>query len=262
MPLILETCTAQHIGDRSEQQDRVGIFAHPKRAGALLVALADGMGGHAGGALAAEQVVHSAKLSFETAGLGEDPQDLLKSAIFDAHDSVRLTRYTSEQDPHSTAAFLLLQGGRADWAHCGDSRIYHFRNGELVSRSQDHSYVMDLVQKGVLSEAQADQHPHKNVLTSCLGDKELPRIGFGQASPLVAGDAFLLCSDGLWAYFPDRELGRTLEAFPPRQAAQALTDTARSRARGRGDNCSLAIVRLVNDPGKTASLAGSPRRRP
>jgi serine/threonine protein phosphatase PrpC len=221
------------------------------------------MGGHAGGALAAEQVLHSAKLSFDTGGLGAEPaQELLASAMLDAHDAVRLTRYTSEQDPHSTAAFLLLQGGRADWAHCGDSRIYHFRDGELVSRSQDHSYVMELVRKGVLSEAQAELHPHKNVLTSCLGDRESPRVEFGQASPLVAGDAFLLCSDGLWAYFPDRELGRTLKDFPPRQAAQALIDTARSRARGRGDNCSLAIVRLVNDPGKAASPVGSPRHRP
>lgn len=250
MALILETCSAQHIGDRLEQQDRVGIFTHPKRPGALLVALADGMGGHAGGALAAEQVVHSAKLAFETSGSGDVPREILQSAILDAHDSVRLTRYTSEADPHSTAALLLLAGGRADWAHSGDSRVYHFRDGELVARSRDHSYVMELVTRGVLSEAQAEQHPHKNVLTACLGDKELPRIEFGEAAPLVAGDAFLLCSDGLWAYFPDRELGRMITAFPPRQAAQALIDSARSRARGRGDNCSLAIVRLVADSGR------------
>ncbi len=250
MPLIVDACTAQHIGDRSEQQDRVGIFAHPRRPGALLAALADGMGGHTGGALAAEQVIHSAKSAFESSGSAEDPRDVLGSAILDAHEAVRLTRYTSEADPHSTAALLILAGGRADWAHCGDSRIYHFRHGELVVRSRDHSYVMDLIGQGVLTEAQAGQHPYRNVLTSCLGDREPPRIEFGNTAPLVAGDVFLLCSDGLWAYFTDAELGRTLMELPPRQAAQTLIDTARIRARGHGDNCSLAIVRLAADPGR------------
>lgn len=245
MPLIIETCAAQHIGDRLEQQDRVAIFAHPKNKGALVAALADGMGGHTGGALAAEQVLHSAKQNFDAAVLGAGPaRELLQSSIRDAHDAIRLTRYTSEQDPHSTACLLLLQPGRVDWAHCGDSRIYHFRSGRLVARSRDHSYVMDLVRQGALTEAQAERHPYRNVLTSCLGDKEDPQIEFGEAAPLVSGDAFLLCSDGLWAHFPDDELGEVTKHFPPRQAAEALMNAARSRAGGRGDNCSVAIVRL------------------
>lgn len=245
MPLIIEACTAQHIGDRQEQQDRVAIFSHPRTKGALLAALADGMGGHTGGALAAEQVLHAANNSFSAIGLApEHVRDMLQSGIADAHDGIRLTRYTSEQDPHSTACLLILQAGRADWAHCGDSRIYHFRDGRLVSRSVDHSYVMDLVQRGFLTEAQAEQHPNKNILVSCLGDKEVPRVQYGTAEPLVAGDCFLLCSDGLWAYFPDAELGTVLKEMAPRQAAEWLIDAARKRAQGRGDNCSLAIVRL------------------
>lgn len=249
MPLIVETCAAQHIGDRSEQQDRVAIFAHARKKGALLAVLADGMGGHTGGALAAEQVLHSAKQNFDASGLGaESACELLRAAILDAHDAIRLTRYTSEQDPHSTACLLLLQPGRADWAHCGDSRIYHFRDGRLMARSNDHSYVMDLVRQGALTEAQAERHPHRNVLTACLGDRERPAIDAGDAAPLVAGDAFMLCSDGLWAYFRDAEIGRVLKDFPPRRAAEALIDAARSRARGRGDNCSVAIVRLVDAP--------------
>jgi serine/threonine protein phosphatase PrpC len=245
MPLTIEACTAQHIGDRTEQQDRVAIFPHPKTKGALLAALADGMGGHTGGALAAEQVLHAANNSFTA--IGPTPahvREMLESGINDAHDGIRLTRYTSEQDPHSTACLLILQPGRADWAHSGDSRIYHFRDGQLVSRSSDHSYVMDLVRRGFLSEAQAEQHPNKNILLSCLGDKDAPRIDYGKTDQLVAGDCFLLCSDGLWAYFSDAELGRALKESAPRQAATWLIDRARERARGRGDNCSLAIVRI------------------
>lgn len=245
MPLTIEACTAQHIGDRTEQQDRVAIYSHPKTKGALLAALADGMGGHSGGALAAEQVLHAAYNSFSAIGLSPDHvRDMLQTGIGDAHDGIRLTRYTSEQDPHSTACLLIVQPGRADWAHCGDSRIYHFRNGSLVGRTADHSYVMDLVRKGFLTESQAEQHPNKNILVSCLGDKEAPRIEYGKAIDLVAGDCFLLCSDGLWAYFSDAELGRALKEWAPRQAAEWFIDAARKRAEGRGDNISLAIVRL------------------
>jgi serine/threonine protein phosphatase PrpC len=245
MPLTIEACTAQHIGDRTEQQDRVAIFGHPKTKGAMLAALADGMGGHTGGALAAEQVLHTAYNSFSAIGLGpEHVRDMLQSGITDAHDGIRLTRYTSEQDPHSTACVLIVQPGQVDWAHCGDSRIYHFRDGRLVGRTVDHSYVMTLVQRGFLTEAQAEEHPNKNVLVSCLGDKEAPRIDYGHAAPLVAGDCFLLCSDGLWAYFSDAELGKILKEMAPRQAAEFMIDAARKRAEGHGDNISLAIVRF------------------
>jgi len=245
MALVIETCTAQHIGDRTEQQDRVGVFGHLRAKGTLLAVLADGMGGHTGGALAAEQVLHSAKQNFDAAmPSAGNIHDVLLAAIADAHDAIKLTRYTSEQDPHSTACLLVLQPGRADWAYCGDSRIYHFRDGQRLARTTDHSYVMDLVKKGFITEAQAEQHPNKNILLSCLGDVEPPTVDVGEAASLVAGDAFLVCSDGLWAYFSDDELGRVLQQYPPRQAAEMLIDKARERGHGRGDNCSLAIVRI------------------
>ncbi len=245
MPFIIETCTAQHIGDRDEQQDRVGLFAHPVHKGALLAVVADGMGGHTGGAQAAEQVIHSAKTNFQSSTLAAgEIRAILAAGINDAHAGIRLAHLTSEQDPHSTACLLMVHRGRADWAHCGDSRIYHFRAGELVSRSHDHSHVMNLVKMGYLTEAQAEEHPQKNLLISCLGDTDAPRIEFGSAAPMFDGDCFLLCTDGLWGCFTDQELGRVLGEFPVRQAAEILVNTARERAKGRGDNVSLAIVRL------------------
>lgn len=263
MPLSIETVSAQHIGDRGEQQDRVAIFPHPTHKGALLAVLADGMGGHTGGALAAEQVLFKAKQGFEMgAPTGDNVRDLLAAGINDAHDGIKLTRFTSEQDPHSTACLLILQPGRADWAHCGDSRIYHYRDGQRIARSFDHSYVMDLVQKGFLTEEQAEQHPNKNILISCLGDNDPPRIDFGAAATLAAGDAFLLCSDGMWAYFSDEEIGRVLKEFPPRQAAEIFINTARDRAKGRGDNCSLAILRLKEEEKPAEPEAPPWKRRP
>jgi PPM family protein phosphatase len=256
MPLVIDACTAQHIGDRQEQQDRVAIYPHAKAKGALLAVLADGMGGHTGGALAAAQVLQQARQNFDSGTLSaEGVRDTLAGGIRDAHDGIRLTRYTSEQDPHSTACLLVLQPGRADWAHCGDSRIYHFRDGACLARTRDHSYVMDLVRQGLITEAQAEEHPNKNILLSCLGDVDAPRIEFGAAAPLAAGDRFLLCSDGLWAYFGDAELGRILRDFPPRRAAEMLVAGARQRAAGQGDNCSLAIVAVNEQP-----AADSPAR--
>ncbi|MCX8018524.1 MAG: serine/threonine-protein phosphatase, partial [Rhodocyclaceae bacterium] len=82
------------------------------------------------------------------------------------------------------------------------------------------------------------------LLISCLGDKDEPKIDFGEAVPLVDGDCFLVCTDGLWAYFSDEELGRVLKEFAVRAAAEILINSARERAKGRGDNLSLAIVRL------------------
>lgn len=249
MPLCLETCTAQHLGDRQDQQDRVALLSHSRRPGTLLAVLADGMGGRSGGAMAAEQVLLTAKSAFEAYGPAQPVREMLAEGIEDAHDAISLTRYTSEQDPHSTACLLLLHGNRADWAHCGDSRIYHYRNGVLVSRSSDHSLVAGLVNKGLISEAEAEYHPDRNVLSSCLGAPERPQISFGGTVPLVAGDCFLLCSDGLWAYCSDAELGSVLTQHPPRAAAEILIEAVRRRARGHGDNVSAVIVRLVERKG-------------
>lgn len=245
MPLTLESCAAQHIGDREEQQDRVGIFPHPSNRSAVLVVLADGMGGLSGGALAAEQVIHVARTSFEGMASATEVPKLLESAINDSHHTIKLTAYSSEKEPHSTICMLVLHSGRVDWAHCGDSRIYHFRKGELVTRSVDHSVVMRrMVLPGYITEEQAEVHPNKNFLSSCLGDEAMPEIDFGGADQLQDGDAFLLCSDGLWAYFKNDELGAVLDQEPPRKAAEMLIDRARQRAQGVGDNLSLAIIRV------------------
>lgn len=246
MALTVEACVAQHIGDRKEQQDRVTLLHHPTRRGMFMAVLADGMGGHTGGAMAAEQVIHKAGTSFEVyAPASESPGDLLRAIIAEAHVVIKLTRFTSEQDPHSTACVLLFQPGRVDWAHCGDSRIYRFRGDKLVSRTADHSYVNELVRQGRITAEEAERHPQKNVLLGCLGSEREPTIDFGEAAPLADQDIFLLCSDGLWAYFSDAELGGVLAAHPPRAAAEILIQRARDRARGSGDNCSLAIIKLV-----------------
>lgn len=250
MALTVDTVVAMHQGDRKEQQDRVGLFPHPSRAGMLLAVLADGMGGHSGGAMAAEQVVIKAKQNFEAySPASESAEDLLRNTIEEAHVVIKLTRFTSEQDPHSTACVLLMQGSKVYWAHCGDSRIYHFRDGMVAARSNDHSLVAELVRTGQICADEAENYPHRNLLLSCLGAEREPKIEVSRLDGVIPGDAFLLCSDGLWGHFADHELAWFITSQPARQAARNLIDQARVRGRGTGDNISMAIIRIVESAG-------------
>jgi serine/threonine protein phosphatase PrpC len=246
MPIRIDTCVAQHIGDRVEQQDRITLVPHGRHRGTVMAVLADGMGGHTGGTMAAEQIVHTAQQLFSdfAPNPGGGAQPFLRSVISEAHVAIKLSRFTSDQDPHSTAVVLVLQPDRVDWAHCGDSRAYHFRGEALVARTPDHSLVAEMVRQGRISEFQALNHPHRSVLMHCLGADTDPRVDFGATAPLAADDTFLLCSDGLWTYFSDEELGGVLAAYNPRESAEILIQRARDRAAGQGDNLSLAIIKL------------------
>lgn len=234
-----------HIGDRSDQQDRVAIFPHPERKDCLIAVLADGMGGHTGGAIAAQQVLLKAKQNFAAFQPASEPtREFLRSVIDEAHVVIKLTRFTSEADPHSTAVVLVLRPGVAEWAHCGDSRLYHFRRGKLVSHTPDHSLVGELIRTNRITEEMAQHHPQRNLLLSCLGAEKEPRIDYSSAPVLAPGDCFLLCSDGLWGLVSDEELGRTLHELDARSAARVLINAARERGEGVGDNISMAIVKI------------------
>ena len=193
MAIAIDACAAQHQGDRKEQQDRVVILPHARRKGVALAVVADGMGGHTGGALAAEQVVHTAKTNLDQfLGADECPQQMLLNSMQEAHTMIKASRFMNEKDPHSTAVMLLLQPGRVTWGHCGDSRLYHFRGKQLVRRTVDHSYVEHLVATGKITAQQALTHPNRNVLLASLGGQEDPRVSLDEVTELMAGDAFVL----------------------------------------------------------------------
>ena len=252
MPLTIDACVAQHQGDRVEQQDRVALLPHPKGGGVALAVVADGMGGHTGGLLAAQQVIHTARNNLEAfSARMDDPRKMLEASIEEAHMLIKASRFINEKDPHSTAVMLLLQPGKVSWAHCGDSRMYRFRGERLLFRTTDHSYVESLVAKGRISPEQAQVHPNRNILLTSLGGNEPPRIDHGEAADLQAGDAFVLCSDGLWGYFGDAELGAVVASHSARAASDPLINRARKRARGDGDNVSLVVIKLLAPPQKT-----------
>ncbi|WKB53692.1 PP2C family protein-serine/threonine phosphatase [Eleftheria terrae] len=242
----LTAATGIHRGDRTYQQDQVEVLAHPRVSGCLLGIVADGMGGKSGGRKASDQVVLTARQLFERyAPSSDDAAETLKQLVLESHLMIKLTAITAEEEPHSTvAAFLINPSRECAVIHAGDSRVYHFRGADMVSRTKDHSYVQRLVDEGQITEDEANVHPQSNLLTGCLGTFQDPPVTTHHIARLEVGDALLACSDGLWHYFSPRELGAILHTLPPREASEMLISKARQRARGGGDNLSLAVVRI------------------
>ena len=242
----LVAATGLHRGDRLYQQDQVEILAHPRVSGCLLAIVADGMGGKSGGRKAADQVVLTARQIFDRYVPNKDDAVLtLQQLVQEAHLMIKLTAIAFEEEPHSTlAAFVIDPNRSASIVHAGDSRVYHFRNSEMLHRTQDHSFVQRLINEGQLTEEEANTHPQSNLLTGCLGTQQDPPTSIHQIDNLEVGDCLLACSDGLWHYFTPRELGAIVHTLAPREAAEMLVSKARHRARGGGDNLSLALVRI------------------
>jgi serine/threonine protein phosphatase PrpC len=211
-----------------------------------MAVLADGMGGKSGGRKAADQVLLTAQQLFERySPTRDEPSESLKQLVLEAHLMIKLTAITAEEEPHSTvAAFIVGPTRQCDIIHAGDSRVYHFRGPELVLRTIDHSYVQRLVDEGQIKEEEANSHPQSNLLTGCLGTNADPPLTCQRVNALEPGDSLLACSDGLWHYFTPRELGAIVHALPAREAAEMLVNKARQRARGGGDNLSMALVRV------------------
>jgi serine/threonine protein phosphatase PrpC len=241
----VSACIAEHIGDRHEQQDRVAILTSKRHKGALLAVVADGMGGRSGGRIASDQVLTTAGSLFDEVTDGEQNlRGLLEQIATEAHTVIRLTAMSAEKEPHSTMVALLVRKDYAIWGHAGDSRLYFFRSGKLSQCTVDHTYAAQLRAEGRDAEAAAADKKYKNVLVSALGISQGPLLTVDEASELRVGDAFLLCSDGLWSHFNEVELGSLVHSLPPREACDHLVRLARERASGRGDNLSLAIVKL------------------
>ena len=245
----VNVCVAQHIGDRQEPQDRGAIITSPRNPGAMLAIVADGMGGRTGGRMAADQVVSTAENLFKDMTERDSTfRDMLLHLAAEAHTVIRLTAISSEKEPHSTLCALIIKKNYAIWAHAGDSRLYFFRGAKLVHRTEDHTYAEQLRLEGRYEDAEIASGRYKNILVSALGINKKPKIVIGEDAALREGDVFLLASDGMWAYFEDDELAEIVQQLSPRDASERLVSLTRERAEGRGDNLSVAIIKLEPQP--------------
>ena len=244
----LEAGTAQHVGNRPQQNDRVALMTGARAPGHVLAVLSDGIAGSVG----SEQVLHTAKQVFDEFKPGdrasvERLQDLLRDIVHETHIVTNMNAVTTQTQAHASFVGLVLTPhGDAVWAHVGDSRLYYFHGSECLARTSDAAYVEHLVSSDRLPLDAAKNHRKSKLLVNIIGNsRKEPFITFGQRTDLGAGDSFLLCSDGLWHFFTDAELGSAIAKSSPRQASEMLINKAGERSRGKGGNCSMAIVKLV-----------------
>ncbi|WP_062290492.1 PP2C family protein-serine/threonine phosphatase [Demequina phytophila] len=238
-------------------------------AGPHLLAVADGMGGAAGGDIASSiAIARLAALEGESHG-PDDALDELKEAISDAHAQI-VDR--ARNDPElsglgTTVTALLRSGSTLSMAHIGDSRAYLLRDGELNQITTDHSFVQHLVDTGRLSVADAEHHPKRSMLLRVLGDIDADVPVDISVRETRAGDRWLLCSDGLSGVVSKDTMQKTLlEVEDPGDCADALVGLA--LAAGAPDNVTCVIGDIVDidaspdgvGPATTSQIVGSAAR--
>ena len=233
---------ACHIGGRSEQQDRVARFAR-RDGGSHLLVVADGMGGHEGGALAAEAVVEVAeRLWVECDGMPRDPRVFLDMLCNRAHHRIRELGARLGAMPMSTVAALFVTPERAWWVHVGDSRVYGVCGGSLLFCTEDHTLVHNLVRTGKLDEAGRNAHPERHKLLRGLGAEGELRPTHGQMR-MRPGLGFLLCTDGFWSLVPNEDIVRWITDDESVVPCADRVEQVAAEGGPDADNIAVAVLR-------------------
>ena len=229
------------IGSRRVNEDRI---AHSYKRDALLLVVADGMGGHPDGECAADICVRLFVEQFrrEAMPVIRNPFGFLRDSMARAHDAVRsyANQLSMPESPGTTCVACVVQAGVAHWVHCGDSRLYLFRQGKLLRETEDHSHLQRLINFGLVGSGD-DASSARNLLFSCLGGPTKPTIDVGHA-PLLHADVLLLSTDGFWSVVTKQEIADSLSTLPVREAAPGLVTIAEQRGRPLGDNVSAIFV--------------------
>jgi serine/threonine protein phosphatase PrpC len=231
-------------GSRKINQDRI---AYTYSRDALLLVVADGMGGHAGGEIAAQIGVRLFVERFqqEAKPILRNPLRFLQETMLRAHAALGsyANQFSMLETPRTTCVAVIVQANHAYWAHVGDSRFYLIRQGALIGATKDHSKVQYLVDQGVIPPEEVAVHPDRNKIFSCLGGLVDPVIDLSKRTALRNGDILVLCTDGLWSVMPQREIATQLTSTPILKTAPQMLREAEQRGGPDGDNLSAIVVR-------------------
>lgn len=231
-------------GKRANNEDRL---AHCYSRDALLMVVADGMGGHYYGEIAAQIAVQVLVESFQREATPEisDPFLFLQKSMNNAHRAIIdfTDAHNLKDSPRTTCVACIVQHNIAYWAHAGDSRLYLMRGGKVLTHTRDHSRVQLLKDQGVINAAQAAVHPERNKVYSCLGGRLTPEIEFSRKTPLETGDVLALCTDGVWGVMPGEMMAVALKSENLMQAVPMLLGQADIRGGPNADNLSILVVR-------------------
>jgi serine/threonine protein phosphatase PrpC len=230
-------------GPRKSNQDRV-VYCYTRDA--LCMVIADGMGGHLHGEVAAQIATQFIGEAFQRAAQPRlaDPFKFLLESITNAHHAI--VDYANVRSlletPRTTCVACIVQDGLAHWAHVGDSRLYLIRNGRVEAQTKDHSRVQILVDAGRVREEAVAAHPDRNKIFNCLGQMGPPKVDLSRRVALRHGDVILLCTDGLWGPIQSKHICEEFLRADIMQAIPKLIDLAEVRAGKDGDNASAVAI--------------------
>lgn len=228
-------------GGRDKNEDRMGYCYTNSSA---LFLLADGMGGHPEGEVAAQLALQAISALYQKEARPElpDVKAFLNTAVMAAHRQI--LRYAADggmnDTPRTTLVVAVVQGGVAYWAHCGDSRLYFVRAGALLTRTRDHSYLEQ--RREARGAPSAPEMINRNVLYTCLGSPSKPLFDVAGPHPLQQGDKIMLCSDGLWDSVEDTDIVFHLAQKPVSVAAPDLVERALINGGPGSDNVTLVTL--------------------
>lgn len=253
-----------HVGrKRKVNEDNFAVYVpreseEAERVGALFV-VADGMGGHAKGEVASRIAVERIRDSYQQSQ--QTPlEERLASALREANAAI--WEEAAQQVHHAgmgtTVVCAVVAGHELLVTNAGDSRAYLVRHGRPRQLTRDHSWVGEMIALKRLTPDEARRHRMRNVITRCLGGRPELEVPPYPREPLVAGDAVVLCTDGLWGTTDDAEIARLVSALPAQVAADRLVALANDK--GGPDNITVIVVRVESptraevDDGATLDL--------
>lgn len=241
---LWNTAKADHVGARADQQDRVEVFSDHEH-GEYLILVSDGVGGHAGGALASQSVVNVARLLWDSRTGSTELRSFLYDLCRKSHDEINRIGVQESVAPRATIAAVFVRREKVGWVHSGDSRVYHFIGKECRGRTRDHSVLQMLVEQKQVKEEDMGTHPDQGVLLQSLGGKDFsePTIA---VKDVASGESYLVCTDGFWERIKREEAGKVVTAGANLQQklAEAVYEAAR-RGREKSDNVAAAALAPV-----------------
>jgi PPM family protein phosphatase len=230
--------------ERGQNEDACG--SHVESATHVLVAVADGVSGEAGGEFASTSAIEVTLRAYRESPVSWGPAKRLYRAAQQANIEIydRALVVTELRGMSTTLTAIVVDGDTLYAAHVGDSRLYLIRNGEVVQKTKDHTVTGERRRMGLLSAKSAKRHPKRSVLTRSLGRElivAVDRIAF----PILGGDILVLCSDGLYNVLDEGQLLAEVAGRDPAGACASLVQ--RSNARGTPDNLTVAVVQIPGE---------------
>lgn len=238
------------IGNKKNQQDYLWPIAGTATPQDRIFIVCDGVGGAQNGEIASRMIADYMGNALKNASFNELSDDYITELLYEAKED--LVAYAKQQglnnDMATTFSLLVLTHDKAFVAWCGDTRVYHVRDGKILYQTADHSLVQSLVNTGEITEEEAQHHPHKNIILNAIkADESVIEAEAHTITDLQSGDYFLLCTDGLLEQIRSEDL-RVLQNANAAGVAEATFYFRHKCANKTRDNYSMYLLQVQQTP--------------